>query len=220
MQQLWHLLLIIGFSLCSPITFELSRRQTECFYTLTPDTHCTITYYFAVQSSHSSDNSVNYQIYDPSDKGSPMVERSEIRQGEWSFPAELRGEYAFCFQGGNTHDKIVDLDITYLCQNEADIWSQRRKARKEARHLRDLHGDPLQSSVENSVDKIEEQLYQLESNLIYYKARTKKNHHTVRSTDFRIIVFSIYGILLVIWMGLVEVIILKWFFQQSRKYAV
>ncbi|GAV46630.1 hypothetical protein ZYGR_0A02230 [Zygosaccharomyces rouxii] len=220
MQHYLILLILLGIGLCSPVTFELPRGQTECFYTLTPEDHCTINYYFAVQGGQSNDNTVNYKIYDPSDKESPMIERSNIRLGEWSFPGELRGEYAFCFQGGNEHNKIVDLDIRHSCKNEADIWSERRKARREARHLRDLHNDPLQSSVENSVDKIEEQLYQLEINLMYYKARNKRNHHTVRSTDFRIMLFSIYGILLVIGMGLVEIIILKWFFRESRKYAI
>lgn len=209
-----------GIILSSPVTFELPKGQTECFYTLTPEAHCTITYYFAVLGSQSNDNAVDCKIYDPSDRESPIIERSDIRLGEWSFLGELRGEYAFCFQGSDEYNKIVDLDIRYECHNGLDVLSQERKTRREARNLRGLHTDPLKSSVENSVDKIEEQLYQLEGNLLYYKARNRRNHHTVRSTDSRIVLFSIYGILLVIGMGLVEIIILKWFFRESRKHAI
>lgn len=187
---------------------------------MTPKAHCTISYYFAVQNGEGNDYAVSYQIYEPGDNSYPMIERFDLRQGEWSFPAENRGEYAFCFEGGDEHNKILDLDIQHSCENEADIWSQRRRARKEARHLRNVHNDPLQSAVENSVDKIEEQLYLLERNLVYYKSRNKRNHHTVRSTDRRILLFSIYAILLVIGMGFAEVLILKWFFKESRKYAV
>ncbi|AQZ15998.1 ERP3 (YDL018C) [Zygosaccharomyces parabailii] len=204
----------------SPITFELVKGRQECYYVLTPEADCTISYYFAVQGSQTNNYNVDYQIFEPGDKSTPMIERTGIRQGEWSFPAENRGEYGFCFHGGSESNKILDLDIQHSCENEADIWSQRRKARKEARHLRNVQSDPLQSAVENSVDKIEEQLYLLERNLIYYKSRNKRNHHTVRSTDRRILLFSIYAILLVIGMGLAEITLLKWFFKESRKHAV
>lgn len=219
MQRYLILLILLSIGLCSTVTFELPRGQTECFYTLTPEAHCTITYYFAMLSSQSDDNIVDCKIYDPSGKDLPIIERLAVRLGEWSFPGELRGEYAFCFQGGNEHNKIVDFEIKQECLSEADTWSPKHKTRI-ANNLRNSHSNPLKSSVENSVDKIEEQLYQLENNLIYYKTRNKRNHHTVSSTDSRIVLFSIYGILLVIGMGLVEIIMLKWIFRESKKYAI
>lgn len=204
----------------SPITFELTKGQKECFYVLTPDVGCSISYYFAVQEGESNDFLINYEIYGPLDAYSPILERFKERLGEWSFYAEHRGEYAFCFYGGQEHNKIVDLDISYQCGHEEDARSQRRKDRKEQRRLRDSHNDPLQISLENSVDKIERQLYLLEQNMQYYENRNRRNHYTVCSTNRRIAWFSVYGILLVIGLGCAQVFVLNWFFRSSRKHAV
>lgn len=221
------LLLLVATFFCllrgvapSPITFELTKGQRECFYAMTPDVGCRVSYYFAVQEGESNDFLVDYEIYAPSDRFNPILERFKERLGEWSFYAEHKGEYAFCFYGGETHNKIVDLDINYRCDQEDDARSQRRKHRKEQRRLRGSPNDPLQESLENSVDNIERQLYLLEQNMHYYENRNNRNHHTVRSTNSRIVLFSLYGILLVIGLGCAQVFILNWLFRVSRKHAV
>lgn len=216
----YTLLFATDAALSSPITFELQKGQRECYYTLTPDTECSVSYYFAVQEGEENDFQVNYEIFGPADKYNPILERSKERQGEWSFYAEHKGEYAFCFYGGQEHDKIVDLEIKYDCNRQEDARSQKRKARKEQRRLRDTRSDPLQNSLENSVENIERQLYLLERNMQYYKTRNNRNHYTVRSTNRRIVMFSIYGILLVIGMSCAQVVMLQWFFKVSRKHAV
>lgn len=208
--------LVIG----SPVTFELSKGQRECFYTLTPDIGCTISYYFAVQEGDANDFQVNYEIFGPADKYTPLLKRSKERQGEWSFPAEHMGEYAFCFDGGQEHNKIVDLEINYKCAREENERSERRKARKEQRKLREASSNKLQESLENSVDNIERQLYLLERNMQYYKTRNNRNHYTVRSTNRRVVLFSIYGILLLVGMSCAQVFVLQCFFKASRKHVV
>lgn len=217
---LWGLSCLVNVASASPITFELKKGQKDCFYTLTADTDCNISYYFAVQEGEGNDFEVNYEVFGPADKYVPILERSRERQGEWSFLGEHKGEYAFCFYGGKEHDKIIDLEINYKCEREEDIQAQRRKARKVQRNLRESKVDPLQESLENSVDKIERQLYLLERNMQYYKTRNNRNHYTVRSTDRRIVLFSTYGILLVIGMSCAQVLLLQWFFKNSRRHVV
>ena len=208
------------FAEASPLTFELNKGRKECLYTLTPDTDCTISYYFAVQQGESNDFDVNYEIFAPDDKNKPIIERSGERQGEWSFIGQHKGEYAICFYGGKAHDKIVDLDFKYNCEHQDDIRNERRKARKAQRNLRDSKTDPLQDSVENSIDTIERQLHVLERNIQYYKSRNTRNHHTVCSTEHRIVMFSIYGILLIIGMSCAQIAILEFIFRESRKHNV
>lgn len=220
MKHYFTSLILLSIGLCSTITFELPKSQTECFYILAPEAQCTITYYFAVLGSQSNDNSVNYKIYNPEDKELPIIEKSNVRLSEWSFVGESEGEYAFCFQGGNEYNKIVDLDIRHTCHNEVSMGSKESEAKIAARNLRQQHNDPVKNSVEHLVDKIGEQLNQLETNLLYYKIRSKRNHNTVLSNDSRITDFSIFGILLVFGMGLIEIIILKLFFRESRKYTI
>lgn len=214
------LLCFCRFAFGSPITFELRKGQRECFYTLTPDVGCTISYYFAVQEGDANDFQVDYEIFGPADKYTPILKRTKERQGEWSFYAEHRGEYAFCFEGGKAHNKIVDLEIEYKCVRQDNDRSERRKARKEQRKLKDASANQLQESLENSVDNIERKLYLLERNMQYYKTRNNRNHYTVRSTNRRVALFSIYGIFLVVGMSCAQVYMLQWFFKISRKQVV
>lgn len=202
----------------SPITFELAKAQKECFYVLTPEAGCSISYYFAVQESDSNDFLINHEIFGPSDSVNPILERVKERLGEWMVYAEHRGEYAFCFYGGNEHNKIVDFDIDYKCGDEHEANPQWRR-NKDQRKLRDTHTDTLQESLKNSVDQIEGQLYLLEQRLNYYDSRIKRNSHTVCSTNRRLATFCLCGILLVLGLGLAQVFALSWISRVSRKHA-
>lgn len=208
----------------SPLTFELPKGSQECYYGLTTDTFCTIFYYFAVQHGEGNDFDVSYSIYGPDDTartGKPIAERQNERQGEYSFLAEHKGEYAFCFYGGKAHDKIVDLEITQVCPRLEGSRDEKRAARRASRNLREAGDkDPLQDVLEESIDTIDEQLRTLERNLQNYKHRNIRNHYTVRSTERRIALFSAYGIALIIGMCIAQIAILQWFFQESRKQAV
>lgn len=206
----------------SPLTFELKKGQEECFYTLTTDTDCEITYYFSVQEAAENDYDISYKVFGPASYYQPIIERSNERQGEWAFLGDDRGEYKFCFDGGNKADKVVDLEIKYNCARNDDVRSKNREERKKLRNLRDAknEGDDLQTSLEDSVDTIERQLYVLERNMQYYKARNGRNHLTVKSTESRIAWFSIYGILLVVGMSVAQILVLQWFFKESRRHKV
>lgn len=216
---LW-LALHIAQTIGSPITFELQKGQKECFYTLTTDLDCSISYYFAVQQGNSNDMDIDYEVFGPDDKYSPIVERRKERQGEWSFLAEHKGEYRFCFDGGPDNNKVIDLQITNKCNRDEDARSQKRLARKEQRNLRKSESDPLKESLENSVDQIERRLHQLENTMEYYQVRSLRNHGTVRSTDRRIVTFSVYGIFIIALMSMGQVSLLRWVFQKARRHVV
>lgn len=206
--------------LASPVTFELNKGLRECFYLLTPDIDCRVSYYFAVQAGESNDYDIDYEVFGPGQRES-IIQRHKERQGEWTFNADHKGEYSICFYGGKAHDKIVDFEMKYECNNdERDIRNQRRKARKDQRQLRDDKDDKLQDSLENSIDLLEQKLYGLERSMQYYKTRNNRNHHTVSSTDKRIVMFSIYGILLVVGMSVAQIAVLQWFFTESRRQKV
>ncbi|CAB4253186.1 similar to Saccharomyces cerevisiae YDL018C ERP3 Protein with similarity to Emp24p and Erv25p, member of the p24 family involved in ER to Golgi transport [Maudiozyma barnettii] len=206
----------------TPLTFELKKGQDECFYTLTSDIDCDITYYFSVQDAPKNDYEIGYKIYGPANHQQPIIERSNERQGEWEFLGDDKGEYKFCFEGGKHGDKIVDFEIKYDCKQNNDARSKNREERKKLRNLREVKTDAedLQTTLDDSIDKIERQLHMLESNMNYYLTRNSRNHLTVKSTESRIGWFSMYGILLVVGMSAAQILVLQWFFKQSRKNSV
>jgi hypothetical protein len=77
---------------------------------------------------------------------------------------------------------------------------------------------PEQTSVlEESVFKISGQLSTITRNQKYFRTRENRNFSTVRSTEKRIINFSLIQCGLIICMGALQVFIVRFFFQGARK---
>ncbi|SCU93822.1 LAMI_0E15698g1_1 [Lachancea mirantina] len=207
--------LIWTLATAAPITFELKAGFRECFYLLTPDIDCKISYYFAVQRGDENKLSVNYEIYKPDNRDKAAVVRKGETQGQWSFIGEHKGEYGLCFSSGDEGNKIIDVEFKY-----DEKFTSRDKRRKK--HFpQGLFGqDPLHESLEDSIDDIERHMSVLERKLDHYKARSIRNQQTVMSTGKRIVGFSLYGILLVVVMGVAQCLVLQAFFNEARKYAV
>ncbi|CAL9734421.1 protein Erp3p [Monosporozyma servazzii] len=222
--------LCAGISMASPLTFILGKGEQECFYTLTPDIDCEISYYFAVQHADNNDYKLNYDIYGPDSSGKAIISRSGERQGEWTFIGDSKGEYSFCFDNPSQYsERVVDLEIKYKCDRQGPI-DVKRANRKQERNIPLKRGDgtsseggmseQLHRSLDDKLDVIERQLYILERNMDYYSTRNERNHYTVSSTERRITMFSIYGILLIVGMSLGQILVLKWIFKESRRQQV
>ena len=210
----------------SPVTFILDRNKQECFYLLTPDIDCEITYYFSTQDDESSkstatnDNILNYEIFGPDSSSVPMISKQNERKGHWRFIGDYKGEYSFCFQNPSSYDPIpVELELTYKCEKQSDLDKKRAIRRQEHKieHPIEQISEQLYTSLSDELDSLERQLYMLEENMEYYITRNARNHYTVTSTVNRITMFSIFGILLIIGMSWCQISVLKWIFNKSRK---
>lgn len=73
------------------------------------------------------------------------------------------------------------------------------------------------TTLEESLFKISGQMSTITRNQKYFRTRENRNFSTVRSTEKRIINFSVIQILLVICMGALQVFIVRFFFQGARK---
>ena len=73
------------------------------------------------------------------------------------------------------------------------------------------------SALEESLFKISGQLSTITRNQKYFRTRENRNFSTVRSTEKRIINFSLIQIALVVAMGALQVFIVRFFFQGARK---
>lgn len=209
----------------SPITFVLDENTQECFYLLTPDVDCEITYYFSTQEETSegtttNEYSLNYEIFGPDSKNEPIISKRNERRGQWGFIGDHKGEYSFCFQNPSLYDPIsVEVELAYKCERQSDLDKKRaiRRQERKLEHPIEQISDQLYTSLSDKLDSIERQLYMLEKNMEYYITRNDRNHYTVSSTVNRITMFSIYGILLIIGMSWCQIMVLKWIFNRSRK---
>ncbi|KAL8315552.1 hypothetical protein RB593_008885 [Gaeumannomyces tritici] len=73
------------------------------------------------------------------------------------------------------------------------------------------------STLEESAFKISGQLSSISRHQKYFRTRENRNFATVRSTEKRIINFSLIQCALIVLMGALQVFIVKFFFQGARK---
>lgn len=191
------------------LTFVLGAQENACFYVFTKQPLTLITYYFAVQSGGAFD--VDYTIKSPS--GEILHRDEKQRQGDFTFNAELPGEYEFCFANGMSTfaEKVVDFEIKLEADDDFKASMPDQPNAKPIAHV---------ESMQATVDKIDEQLDGLMRTLQYYKTRNNRNHATVKSTESRIYYFSIFEVLLMVGMAFLQIYIVQLFFKGSRKQLV
>ncbi|KAK2072197.1 hypothetical protein P8C59_006568 [Phyllachora maydis] len=185
------------------LTYKLLANEKACFYAGTKNKDEKIAFYFAVQSGGSFD--VDYEVTGP--QGRVVLDGFKERQGDFVFTAYEVGEYKFCFNNemSTFAEKFVDFEIAV--ENESKVVLPSKKG-----------SSPEQTSVlEESLFKISGQLSTITRNQKYFRTRENRNFSTVRSTEKRIVNFSLLQCALVVCMGALQVFIVRFFFQGARK---
>lgn len=123
-------------------------------------------------------------------------------------------------------DKFVDFEIAVSTAQPRTLTQLlsnacfRVQVENEARvNLPSKQGSsPEQTtSLEESVFKISGQLSTISRNQKYFRTRENRNFSTVRSTEKRIVNFSLIQCGLVVCMGALQVFVVRFFFQGARK---
>lgn len=122
-------------------------------------------------------------------------------------------------------DKFVDFEIAVSTADPPTLPQPPTNAccpqvENEARvNLPSKQGSsPEQTtSLEESVFKISGQLSTISRNQKYFRTRENRNFSTVRSTEKRIVNFSLIQCGLVVCMGALQVFVVRFFFQGARK---
>ncbi|KAK4179530.1 emp24/gp25L/p24 family/GOLD-domain-containing protein [Triangularia setosa] len=185
------------------LTYKVHANERACFYTATQNKDEKIAFYFAVQSGGSFD--IDYEVTGPN--GKYIMDGQKERQGDFVFTAREVGEYSFCFNNemSTYTEKFVDFEIAV--ENEARVTIPSKQG-----------SSPEQTSaLEESLFKLSGQLSTITRNQKYFRTRENRNFSTVRSTEQRIVNFSIVQILMIMAMGALQVFIVRFFFQGARK---
>jgi hypothetical protein len=185
-----------------PLTVKVPANGIECFYGQVHTVGIQIGFSYSVQSGGAFD--IDMTIRSPDGN---VVERQErSREGEFGFRATHIGEYEFCFSNDMStfSDKTVEFDI----QIDSDIKAV----------LPPSVGDRDTERVEQYVTSLEDQANDLIRSLQYYKTRNNRNQSTVKSTEARIFYFSVFEVLLMVGMGLLQVTIVQLFFTGGEYF--
>ncbi|KAI1332088.1 emp24/gp25L/p24 family/GOLD-domain-containing protein [Xylariaceae sp. FL0255] len=194
---------LISLASATALTYKIQANEKACFYAAPQKAGQKMAFYFAVQSGGSFD--VNYQVTGPSNK--IVLEGEKERQGDFVFTAQEVGEYKFCFDNDMStySEKFVDFEIAVEDEVRAQIPAKQGSSPEQ------------HSALEESIYKISGQLSTIVRNQKYFRTRENRNFSTVRSTESRIVNFSLVQIVMVIAMGGLQVFIVRFFFQGARK---
>ncbi|OWB56289.1 hypothetical protein B5S28_g2186 [[Candida] boidinii] len=197
--------ILASYVSATALTFLLGANEKSCYYIFNDKEKSNIGYYFAVQAGGSFD--IDYTIKAPD--GKIIVQKERERQGEYVFSADQIGEYEFCFSNemSTYTEKVVDFEIKV----NDDFKAKLPDAPQENEAV---------EGMQESINKIENKLNDLENKLQYYKTRNNRNQSTVKSTESRIFNFSILDVVLMCSMAIFQVLVVKFFFQGSRKQLV
>ncbi|KAK7700813.1 hypothetical protein SLS64_010664 [Diaporthe eres] len=195
--------LFAGHASATALTYKLVANEKACFYANNQDKGQKIAFYFAVQSGGSFD--VDFEVTGPT--GKIVIDGQKERQGDFVFTGNDIGDYSFCFNNemSTVTDKFVDFEIAVENEARVNLPSKQGSSPEQT------------TSLEESVFKISGQLSTISRNQKYFRTRENRNFSTVRSTEKRIVNFSLIQCGLVVCMGALQVFVVRFFFQGARK---
>ncbi|BGP67415.1 Protein ERP3 [Rhodotorula toruloides] len=191
----------------SALTTTIEANQRTCFYAAVDKAGEKVGFYFAVQSGGSFD--IDWMVTDPTD--TIVIEGQRERQGDYIFTAHHVGEYSFCFNNdmSSFSEKLVDFDIMVESEPRPVAPAKPTALTEQT------------SALEESIYKLSGSLSSIQRTQKYFRTRENRNVSTVRSTEWRILTFSMMESALMIGMSAAQVWIVQRFFSgPSRRRQV
>ncbi|EGX52704.1 hypothetical protein TWF173_004033 [Orbilia oligospora] len=185
------------------LTYKLAANEEHCVFIHNDKKGVKIAFYFAVQAGGSFD--VDYTVKAPNDV--IVLDGTKERQGDFVFTANELGEYSFCFSNDMSTfaEKLVDYEIAVEHEQRAELPTRPGTTPEQTTNL------------EESIFKLSGQLSTISRNQKYFRTRENRNFSTVKSTDTRIMNFSLIESLMMVTMSCLQVFIVRFFFQGARK---
>ncbi|OTB07701.1 hypothetical protein M426DRAFT_317606 [Hypoxylon sp. CI-4A] len=194
---------LVSMVSATALTYKIGANEKACFFAAPDKKGAKVAFYFAVQSGGSFD--INYEVTGPGDK--VILDGEKERQGDFVFTANEIGEYKFCFNNemSTYSEKFVDFEIAVEDEVRAQLPSKQGTTPEQT------------SALEESIYKVSGQLSTITRNQKYFRTRENRNFSTVRSTESRIVNFSLIQCCMVVCMGALQVFVVRFFFQGARK---
>jgi hypothetical protein len=177
------------------ITTLVRPKEEECYFTQAEKNekfHCSYTV-------TANDIKVNIKVFDPEDK--TVFDFEEAVEDSVTFYAQKQGFYTICFTNPSSEMTTIEFTFhvgsTLLAKNLAQ----------------EHHFTPLEEAVE----KLFENVDQLEADTWYHYRRLKRSKRTSESTNSRIMWWSIFETVCLLLVAAIQVLVIKSFFDRKAR---
>ncbi|XP_065175407.1 transmembrane emp24 domain-containing protein 1-like [Sycon ciliatum] len=189
-------------------TVKVMPGLRECFYE-TVETGTEIEAEFQLLSG--SQTSVDFEISAPN--GRMVYTERQQSSGAYDHTAEQTGDYEFCInnQFGSWGEKLVFLDLAFDRSPHLpdDVPTEDHEPGHEAEESAQGMGESLR--------KVGQQLDQVRTIQEYLRVREARHRHTADDNFNRVLVWSVCECAALIFIGSVQVFVLRKFFENSGK---
>ena len=179
-----------------------------CFYAyVSPDVNLStalLQFYYSASAARGTENVyVDAEVTDQN--GRELYKQMKQTHAEVNIKPSIAGEYALCISHhGNPTEKNLDIDVTLPHAPSATPSEHKEQSAK----------------LENTITKLQRELSDLVHTLKYIKNRERRNLETVESIDNWIAGISVFELLLIVGMSILQVVVLRTFFSNKAYQRV
>lgn len=133
------------------------------------------------------------------------------KQGDFVLTSPAVGEVSVCFANGLASFAAKTIEFEVLLTDKTPEGEVKNPLDKT---------EAAVSPLQQSVSRLQEELHDIVRTLKYIKARELRNLQTVHGTELRIFYFSLFDVLLIVGMSVMQVYVLRTFFTTKGKIRV
>lgn len=191
-------------SLTHAFQFDLPARDFKCFREELIDNFDVYGEY-DVGPGHSQ--KIDFRVID--NKGDLLVDRRNVKSGDFSFKTKEGGEHSFCFfnrlSSGTSYHQGLSRRISFDVLTGTETFDYEQLARKE--HLK---------PVEVNLRMMEDIVKSVHSEYVYFRQRETGMRGLTDSTNSRITYIGLFSLFLMISFAVGQVYYLKNFFVKKK----
>lgn len=178
-------------------------EQKACFYAIVAPNvdlkNALLQFYFSASDAKGTD--VVYVDAEVQDAfGKQLYKQTKQTHAEVNIKPPQHGDYSLCLTHHGTHtEKNIDVDVT--------LPTAPAEAPKEDK-----------AHLENTINKLHRELSDLVHTMRFIKTRERRNVETVETIGEWVWCISIFEVLLIIGMSILQITVLRMFFNGNKKY--
>lgn len=197
-------LALLGVAHARSLSYRMKASEHEaCFYAIVGSNvdlkNALLQFYFSATDIKGTGNTyVDATVQDAF--GKQLYKQTKQTHAEINVKPPQHGDYSLCLKHhGTPSDKTIDVDVTLPT-------APTETPKEDKAHL------------ENTINRLHKELSDLVHTMRYIKTRERRNVETVETIGEWVWCISIFEVLLIIGMSVLQITVLRMFFTGNKKY--